>query len=74
MNNLITSNQIEETKTFKSLPGFQQTIVVKRDNRAILEQALIHYNTTGTILPHIGDKNVKILTEIIEKDGKHNST
>jgi predicted nucleotide-binding protein (sugar kinase/HSP70/actin superfamily) len=74
MTNLITANDIEETEAYKSLQEFQKSLIIKRDNREILEQALIHHKVTGEILPQIGQKNIKILTEIIEKNGKQNST
>ncbi len=74
MTDLITANSIEETAAYKSLQGFQKIMAVKRDNRAILEQAFIHHKATGVILPQIGANNIRILTEIIEKDAKQNST
>lgn len=67
MTDLITTNQIEETKSYRDMQKFQKDLATKRQNRTILEQALIHYRTTGEILKHIGLNNVKILTEIIEK-------
>lgn len=74
MTDLITTNHIEETVAYKALQKFQKDLAIKRQNRTILEQALIHYKTTGEILKHIGSNNVKILTEIIEKyESKPNS-
>lgn len=49
-------------------------MATKRDNRAVLERAYIHHKATGVILPQIGANNIKILTEIIEKDATTNST
>lgn len=66
MTNLISSNSIENTVTYKSLCGFQKTMSIKRENRAILEQAFIHYKTTGDILPQLTKINSKILKDIIE--------
>lgn len=74
MTNLITTKTIENTKAFKKLLGFQKQLLIKRDNRAILENALIHHKTTGVILPQIGASNIKILTEIIQGNGKQNPT
>ena len=74
MTNLITTKSIENTKSFKTLLGFQKNLLIKRDNRAVLENALIHYNATGVILPQIGASNIKILTEIIKSNGDKNTT
>lgn len=67
MTNLVTANDIEKTETFKKLEKFKQNLIVKKENRAILENALIHYKQTGVLLPQIGANNLKILKEIIDE-------
>lgn len=67
MKNLVTTNDIEKTETFKKLEKFKQNLIIRKDNRLILEQALIHHKQTGVILPDIGDNNIKILKEIINE-------
>jgi hypothetical protein len=67
MTNLVTANDIEKTETFKKLEKFRQNLIVKKENRAILENALIHYRQTGVLLPQIGANNLKILKEIIDE-------
>lgn len=67
MTNLVTANDIEKTETFKKLEKFKQNLIVKKENRAILENALIHYRQTGVLLPQIGANNLKILKEIIDE-------
>lgn len=68
MINSISSNDIEQTETFSKLATFQKSLVIKRNNREVLKQALIHHRVTGDILTNIGCNNVKILTEIIKKN------
>lgn len=70
MTDLITADCIKETKAYKKLDSFQKLMIVKRDNRAVLERAFLHHKATGVILPQIGSSNIKVLTEIVEKDGK----
>lgn len=67
MTNMVTANDIEKTETFKKLEKFKQNLIVKKENRAILENALIHYRQTGVLLPQIGANNLKILKEIIDE-------
>ena len=75
MTNQITSDTIESTNAFKKLEGFQKKLLIGRSNRAVLEQALIHYKKTGEILQNIGSSNIKILTEISENyDKRHQTT
>lgn len=67
MTNLVTAKDIENTETFKKLEQFQKNLIVKKENRAVLEQALIHYRQTGVLLPQIGVNNLKILKEITDE-------
>lgn len=73
MTDLITGDSIKETEAYKKLDGFQKLMIVKRDNRAILENAFIHHKATGQMLPQIGASNTKVLTEIIAKNEQHQS-
>lgn len=66
MTNQITTDLIESTDYYKKLLPFQKSLLIKRNNREILEQAFIHYKSSGTILQNIGSNNVIILTEIIK--------
>ncbi len=67
MTNLVTANDIEKTETFQKLQPFQKNLVVKKQNRAVLEQGLIHYRQTGAFHPKIVSNNLKILKEIIDE-------
>lgn len=67
MTNLVTTNDIEKTETFQKLQHFQKNLVVKKQNRAVLEQGLIHYRQTGVLPPQIVANNLKILKEIIDE-------
>ena len=63
----ISSKDIEQTLTFSKLEPFQKSLVIKRNNREILEEALIYHRVNGQIPAHIKGNNFKILTEIIKK-------
>ena len=64
----ITTEQIQETETFKKLEKCFQNILMKSEVRKNINYGLIAYNSTGVIPASIGGNNLKIIKEIIENE------
>jgi|TARA_R110000782_G_scaffold45940_3_gene101816 uncharacterized protein YbgA (DUF1722 family) len=71
---IISSEEIQSTKTFKKLSPSIKGIILKRANRQIINDALIVYKKTGYFNDNIGNKNTSILTELIENYEKTKTT
>lgn len=68
MSEIISTGKIEETKTFQKLEQFQKKLVVKRENRKILETGYIHFTQYGEYPSFLSSNNVKLLKDIIENE------
>ena len=71
---IISSEEIQSTKTFKKLSPSIKGIVLKRANRQIINDALIVYKNTSYFNNGLGNINANILTELIENYEKTKTT
>lgn len=74
MADIISSNEIESTDAFKKLDKFQQSLIVKRANREIIDNAMNVYRNTKQISPALGTTHKKIILNLIEIYEKENTS
>lgn len=72
MADIISSNEIESTDAFKKLDKFQQSLIVKRANREIIDNAMNIYRNTKQISEGLGTTHKKIILNLIEIYEKEN--
>jgi ribosomal protein S7 len=66
MMNLVSNEEIQETKIYQKLEKVFQKMVMKYNNKKAISEALIVYNSTGVIPSSIGGNNLHVLKGIIE--------
>lgn len=71
---IISTEEIKATKAYEKLIPSIKGIILKRVNREVINNALIVYKNTGYFNSTIGNKNVEILKELIEKYEKAKTT
>lgn len=74
MADIISANEIESTDAFKKLDKFQQSLVVKRANREIIDNAMNVYRNTKQINQSLGTTHKKIILNLIEIYEKEKNT
>lgn len=68
MNDVISIEEIQNTKTFKGLNDIRKQFIVKRANREVITNALIVYKGTGVIPGNIQGYNIELVEELCKKD------
>jgi hypothetical protein len=63
---IISSAEIEKTKTYQNLSPLQKQFSLKRNNREIINHALIVYKNTGYLDENIGRNYCEIVKELAE--------
>lgn len=71
MADIISAADIESTDAFKKLDKFQQSLIVKRANREVLDNAFIVYKNTGYINDSLGTTQKRVLIDLIENYEKN---
>lgn len=74
MADIISAEQIESTDAFKKLDKFQQSLIVKRVNREIIDNAMNIYRNTKQISQALGTTHKKIILNLIENYEKKDTT
>lgn len=71
MEQLVSNEQIMETKAFKKMEKVFKTMVLKYQNKKAISQALIVFNSTGVVPGSIGGNNKRVLLDIISNQEPH---
>lgn len=66
---IISSQEIEATAAFKSIKEkYLQDLILKRDNRKVIDQALIMHRTTKQLPNHLNRHQLSIIHELIKNN------
>lgn len=74
MNNTVSTDMIENTSTYQKIEQFKKNLVIKAENRKVLQSGLIHYRQTNEFPSFLSNTNVKILKDILEHEKRNNNT
>lgn len=68
---IISAERIEATQSFKKIKeAYLKAILLKRENRKVIDQALVMYKTTGQIPNTLNRHQLNIVNELIQEDEK----
>jgi len=69
MADIISAQEIEATNAFQSIKEtYLRDLILKRDNRKIIDMALIMHRSTGQLPPTLTKNQINIVTEILSND------
>jgi len=74
INDIISANEIEATVSFKAIKEkYLQDLILKRDNRKIINQALIMYRSTKQLPNNLSRHQLNIIQELIKNEEEKTS-
>lgn len=74
MSDIISSKEIEATQAYQSIKEpYLKTLTLKRDNRKIIDMALIMFRSTGQLPVTLSRIQFNIVNEILSHDEEKTS-